>query len=432
MNTWLKPTQWRMRLRQWRTFSAILRDLRAQPSTPMPAKALPIKNLLLLPSDPVTLIGARGDQAMMQAVVDELRGYRPDLKVTVATASDDVEETARSLGYEPLRIPSVRSPIRWLVNEARKRGVDATVLLGADMMDGHYSPVFTARSLTMADALARHGVRTIVLGFSFNDRPAPVLRPVFDSLSPATHLNVRDPISQRRFRSFTNARTTLVADAAFMLRPDDLSQRVSEVDTWALAQRQAGFHVLAFNVHPGLVDAQGPAGATQLIKRCADALESAAGRHKVRWLLLPHDYRDQVGDNLCLGPIAQELRARGVPVRHADVPLSASELKAIAGRLDGVITGRMHLAIATLGQAVPVACVTYQGKFEGLLTHFGLPDKLMLSPTEALVEGKLEGLIERFVEDLPASRERISAALPAVLEAARLNLKTLRPALPQA
>lgn len=40
--------------------------------------------------------------------------------------------------------------------------------------------------------------------------------------------------------------------------------------------------------------------------------------------------------------------------------------------LDAVVTGRMHLAIACLGQSVPAACISYQDKVEGLYQLLGL------------------------------------------------------------
>lgn len=429
---WSSLARWREQWRQWRLLRAISRDMRtpASPYLSRAAGAAPIGKLLILPSDPMTLVGARGDQAMMQAVVGELRALQPSLGVVVLTGSAVADAAAREMGFEPLRAPVGAWRLQWLVGQARDRGIDGVVLLGADMMDGHYSPVFTARALGMVDMLARNGVRTVVLGFSFNDQPAVALKPLFDQLSPQTHLNVRDPISQQRLHAFTRARATLVADAAFMLRPDDASPRVAQIDAWARAQRTAKYRALGFNIHPGLVAGLGPDAVALLVRRCADALSASGDRHGLRWLLLPHDYRASGGDDQCLLPIAHALRQRGVDCLHPDQALSAAELKAVAGRLDGVITGRMHLAIATLGQAVPVACVTYQGKFEGLLSHFSLPADLLLSPEQALAEGSLEALIDRFVESLPDSRARIASALPMVLEASRRNLLPLRPESP--
>lgn len=415
--------QW---LRQWRALREITRDISRQPAPRAAWGNGPIQRLLVLPPDPMTLVGARGDQAMLVGVVDELRDDNPSMSVIVGTVSAEADQAARDMGYTPLRIPPERSPTRWLNEQARRLGVDGAALLGADMMDGHYSPVFTARSLNMIDALARDGVRTTVVGFSFNETPSPVLREVFDGLSSATHLNVRDPVSHDRLSGFTRTPSTLVADAAFLLRADDHSPRVEALRARVQELQAAGHPVLGYNAHPNLVKSIGPGSVERLIARSVDAMAAATQAHGVRWVLLPHDYRVRRRDDICLSPIAQGLAVRGIECIHPDVPLSAAEIKGVVGSLDGVVSGRMHLAIATLGRAVPIACIQYQGKFEGLLNHFELSKSLMRSPTEALVEGELEGMIEHLVTHLPENRERIRRALPAVLAAARRNLEPLR------
>ena len=118
-----------------------------------------------------------------------------------------------------------------------------------------------------------------------------------------------------------------------------------------------------------------------LIDATASALLAVARRHRVSWLLLPHDFRGERGDNAALAPLAQRVGATlGERVLHAGEPLSAAQLKAMAGVTDGIVTGRMHLAIAALGRGVPVAALTYQDKFQGLWTHFDLPLDLLLAP----------------------------------------------------
>lgn len=421
----MNVSSFRERLRQWRALREITRDMGRQPNPPAMRSRGPVERLLVLPPDPVTLIGARGDQAMLQGLVDELREDNPRLGVIVATGSEEADAAARHMGYRPLRLPPIRSPMNWLVDQAKALHVDGAVLLGADMMDGYYSPVFTARSLGMVDALARQGIRTAVIGFSFNERPSPALKDVYDALSSQTHLHVRDPVSHRRLQAFTRKSSTLVADAAFLLKPDDRSPQVAAVHRWTRSQRQAGHLVLGYNVHPALVKASGEQAVQRLVDRSVEAMVTASRKHGIRWVLVPHDYRARRSDDLCLNPISEGLGAAGVPCCHPDAPLSAAEIKAIVGSLDAVVTGRMHLAIATLGQSVPVACIRYQGKFEGLLNHFALPPDLMRSPDEALNEGELESMIEWLVGHLPATRDSIASALPSVLKAARLNLAPL-------
>jgi polysaccharide pyruvyl transferase WcaK-like protein len=101
------------------------------------------------------------------------------------------------------------------------------------------------------------------------------------------------------------------------------------------------------------------------------------------------------------------------------------QLKAIAGLADGVLTGRMHLAIASLGMGVPVVALTYQGKFEGLFRHFDLPSWLLLSPAQTLRPGLLEQTLERFIDELPSLRTSVAAHWPTVLAASQRNLANL-------
>jgi polysaccharide pyruvyl transferase WcaK-like protein len=95
-------------------------------------------------------------------------------------------------------------------------------------------------------------------------------------------------------------------------------------------------------------------------------------------------------------------------------------MKYVAGEMDAVLTGRMHLAIAALGCGVPVACITYQGKFEGLFEHFDLPP-LMLDPvrvSETSLTNLLLDLIERRLE----LRDHVHDRLDRVISLSQANL----------
>ena len=139
-------------------------------------------------------------------------------------------------------------------------------------------------------------------------------------------------------------------------------------------------------------------------------------------LLMPHDRRPgMTGDMQVLTDLHQALAGRFAERMHM-LPdtLDAWELKALAGLVDLVLTGRMHLAIAALGIGTPALCIVYQGKFEGLMTHFGL-NGLTVTPGEVIAErcdGQLAAMTDRRT-DLSA---RIQARLPAILDLSRRNL----------
>jgi len=165
-----------------------------------------------------------------------------------------------------------------------------------------------------------------------------------------------------------------------------------------------------------------------LIATFSSAVETVSARHRVSWLLLAHDFRGKGADAHCLQGIAERVGpSLAGRVLYPTNRFTAAQLKGIAATADGVVTGRMHLAIAALGSGVPVACLTYQDKFQGLLQHFRLPNWLMTTPQAAVESEALVQMIEKFIEHLDPLADQIRGALPAVLRMAEANLTPLLP-----
>ncbi|MGH8618829.1 MAG: polysaccharide pyruvyl transferase family protein [Burkholderiales bacterium] len=416
-------------VRVWLAVKRLIRQWRelAQDNISKESAGL-IKRLIILPTDPFTLVGSKGDEAMIQGVVQRLTSFEPTLRVGMVTASTEASGIALRMGFEPLPIWSEPWVLGKFVSELSEFSPDALVVIGADVMDGYYSPNTALRLLASADILARRGVRATITGFSFNRTPSPHLKPVFDNAFAALRINIRDSPSLERFQRFSRTAATLVADVAFMLQPDARSPKVAALSEWIAGRRSAGDAILGFNIHPMLVRDGSPSQVRLLVDAATCALRQISQDHRVSVVLLSHDERGAVGDDVCLGPLYE--------VIHGDMPerlvyprasLSAGELKAAAGLMDGVFTGRMHLAIASLGMGVPVAALTYQDKFQGLFDHFGLPSSLLLTPEQAIKPGQLDATLKVFVSDLPQLRRTVAEALPSVLRAAERNFAGLVP-----
>lgn len=380
----------------------------------------PVRRLVILPADTHSLVGSRGDEAMMRAVVARLAARAGDLRVAVMSDSTDAAD------YEVL--PVWRKP--WRLSRVRagllEFGADTLIVVGADVMDGYYSPTLSMRMLAVADMAAHMGLRTRILGFSFNAAPSRRLQPMFDRLSPKLSVNLRDPVSLERFNTFCRAPARLVADAAFMLVPDQQSPRVAAVAAWVAQRRAAGDRVIAFNLHPLLIRPADPAKLQILIDSACAALAALLRRYDLSVLLLPHDDRGKIGDDVCLLPVYRRLRDEfDARLHHPPEQMAAAELKAAAGLMDGTVTGRMHLAIASLGMGVPVAAVTYQDKFNGLFAHFDLPASLLMSAEDAAHPDRLLAMMTAFVDRLEPLAAQVRAALPEVLAASERNLEGL-------
>jgi polysaccharide pyruvyl transferase WcaK-like protein len=412
----------RGRFRVLRQIRAMQRTVFAHP--PVAAACRPLRRLLIVPSDPWTLVGAKGDEAMMQSVVQRLRQASAELEVGVITAEPEAEQAARAMGFTPLPAWSVSMADG--VRQVEAFGADSMVVVGADVMDGYYSPVTTARMLLTAEAASRFGARVSLLGFSFNASPDGQLKPLFDGLDKSIAVNVRDRISRERFQRFTGRTSRLVADSAFMLQPDLSAASVLKLAQWADGRRAQGDAVIAFNMHPMLIRGATPAQVQALVDSAVIALRQLCQRRAVSVLLLSHDYRGKDGDDVCFRPIASALAVElGSKLMYPTEAFSAAQLKAIAGCTDGVVTGRMHLAIASLGMERPVAALTYQDKFQGLFAHFEYPERFLLSPAGASDPVQLAALMEDFVDQLAVLAAQVRRFLPAAIEASSLNLDVL-------
>jgi polysaccharide pyruvyl transferase WcaK-like protein len=412
LRQWKVADSWRRLHRDWDQASAniVVRDV---PAT--------TRSLLIFPSDPRGITGAVGDDAMLTAAVEHFRAANPDLQVSVLCIEGRPEEIVRSKGFTPVVIPEFgRFPVA-MADLLKSREYDALVAVGADVMDGYYSVEYSTQLLIAADLAARSGMRALFLGFSFNESAAPELEACFARLDPRVTLNLRDRISLARIERFAPVHARLVADSAFTLRPGEVD---AETSHWIETEKAAGRQVIGINLHPMLIRHADAKQIGHLVSQMASAIEVASAKAAFSWLLVPHDYRDDTGDGdgICLRPLFDELRAMpGVRSRYFQGTHRAATLKALAGRLDGVVTGRMHLAIASLGMGVPVLCLTYQDKFEGLYNHFDLPREHLLPPKIFDTEGALEDAMLRFLSALPDLRRTVAQEQPRVAELAQTN-----------
>lgn len=377
----------------------------------------PAEHVLLLPSDPNDVIGAVGDDAMITAIVGHFRARNPRARFTILCNEQFAAETVRRMGHATLAMPEkyvFPDAIRAIVETGR---YDAFVGMGADVLDGHYGIEIAQKLLIAADVAARAGLPATLTGFSFAERADPALARYFGRLSPRVALNLRDAVSLGRLRAFARARPRLVADVAFTLQPAEPDPAAFE---WVERQRSSGRQVIGFNLHPMLFPAGDAVALDRAVGEAAKAIGGAGDGFA--WLLLPHDYRGEgMGDDGFLRPLAAALQGAASPVRYLEGQHPAASLKALAGHLDSVVTGRMHLAIAALGMGTPVLCAAYQDKFAGLLRHFALPEHLLANAATFAKPGAFGALLGAFLALLPDLREQVAERLPEVLALAEEN-----------
>lgn len=363
-------------------------------------------------------VGSLGDEAMITAAGHEFRrrgvahltlvSYGPGAPWPAIEPFDDVLDFDRRYARDFWSTCE-----EWL-----DACVEAThvMILGADVMDGHYNPNECVRRCVYARIAAGAGLWTTIAGFSFNDHPHRWCVASLKALPPAVHVVARDPLSRQRLEAAIGRPVIGGADLAFLLAPTTASPLLETWRPWFAAERAAGRLLVGVNANL-LVTSDGGGDRTgeALAGYYADGLAEFHAEHgPLSLALLPHDARKMQGrvDDLSLleaiaARLPEDLAAH---TRILTETASAAELKALAGAVDLVVSGRMHLAIGALGMGVPAGGVVYQGKFEGLYQHFDLSG-LCLAP-DALASG---GRLAPFLAGLSDRRADLGHAIAARL-----------------
>lgn len=375
-----------------------------------------LKVLVLTPAEPFG--GSLGDEAMLRAVLNQLRQFGATQICLVAAASKQPKDLESGLQAVSLW-QGWLSPWRF-AREVRK--FDYFYCMGADVMDGYYSPLESCQRILYLDLAARSGVKAVALGFSFNSSPDPRVIRLLRQLPSSVRLNARDPISAERLKSVLNRSVEVVADLAFMLDPSQLNFGLRGINDFLVHQHDRGRTVIGINVHKLLVHRQDPEAQSRLISAVATAMERLSNDFPTAFVLIAHDFRGDDNDGALLKRIHDDLPTQLQECTLLiDGVMTAGEIKTLCAELDLVVTGRMHLAIAALGQGVPIAGISYQAKFEGLLMHFGMDETLLLTPDQAQDPMVLSNFIAAMVKRHLDLRLQVREHLPRVKRLSQLN-----------
>lgn len=407
-----------LRVRLWRQLTP-----RLVPSEPSPETA---HGYLIIASDPWEVVGSRGDDAMLSTIIRQIRQADAQARIGVVAADRTLSPLVAELGMAPERIWNQHGYDAYI---ARLKDYGTVYMVGADVMDGHYSEAEGVRFWALCDIAARMGRRVNVIGCSFSDSIAPRVRQVIAGLSPRLTVFARERFSKIKFDRVSNIEAQLVADSAFLLPPETTAIDQPMVDDWSARQREAGRFICGLNVHPMIFPGYDMARVQALNVRLADLLPRLAERFPVSFLLVPHDFREGAqGDNAALAPLYEMLRPTlNDRVCFARSEARASELKSLVARADLLVTGRMHLGVGALSMGVPIWGLSPQDKFAGLLEHFGLAD-LRITPNAAEDAEALERFFISAFESWREVGEQVRGRLPEVKKKSMLNFHGLQAA----
>lgn len=364
---------------------------------------------------PAAAPGGIGDDAMVGGAIAALRMQRAGEPVSVLVPRKHPSSFRFDPLVEHLHIFSGWTPP--IVEASKLLNYQRLFVLGADILDGAYNLPDALKRVRLASLCAAQGMDARIIGFSLNDNPHPEMLAEFRRRNNV-RLYLRDPLSYERATRFIGGDVHLSADVAFLLEPKAGEYSLA-VEAFAWAEKTKGNSIYGLNIHD-LLGRFSPSGTFEyLISSIAQLIET----HKdCSFVMVPHDYRPGVDDRVPLRRIYEQLKpADRERVLFLNAPIRAAEIKQLCNSLDGVLTGRMHLAIAALGTGVPVMGIVYQGKFEGTLSYFDLDRDCTLTPIQAADADVLNRRFNVWRQAAADLTQRVKQHLPHVKSLALSN-----------
>ena len=346
--------------------------------------------------------GNAGDDAILEAILQEMRSIDPDMPITVLTK----DPKATRLTYR------VRTVGRMDVGTWKKAMRHAGLYIngGGSLIQD----VTSRRSLWFylhnIQAAHKAGCKVQMYGCGIG----PVLREQHRKLA-ASVLNasvdvitLREPDSLKELQSMgvTRPEVLLTADPALTL-PAASDDEIDSVLLRAGIPPHGKYLCFALRNWKGFED------KAPLFAQAAKYAYETYGLTPVFAAVEKH-----------LDPVAGRLAAAGLDIPHyfLDDAGSAGTIIGALSRMQAVVSMRLHALIFAAGQGIPLAGVVYAPKVFSFLRYIGQENFLDL---DALTADALKAMIDRMVSS-PISPEEQAAAVQKLRQIEQVNVDTAR------
>ena len=346
--------------------------------------------------------GNAGDDAILEAILQEMRSIDPDMPITVLTK----DPKATRLTYR------VRTAGRMDVGTWKKAMRHAGLYIngGGSLIQD----VTSRRSLWFylhnIQAAHKAGCKVQMYGCGIG----PVLREQHRKLAAGVLnasvdvITLREPDSLKELQSMgvTKPEILLTADPALTL-PAASEDEIDSVLLRAGIPPHGKYLCFALRNWKGFED------KAPLFAQAAKYAYETYGLTPVFAAVEKH-----------LDPVAGRLAAAGLDIPHyfLDDAGSAGTIIGALSRMQAVVSMRLHALIFAAGQGIPLAGVVYDPKVSAFLRYIGQENFLDL---DALTADALKAMIDRMVSS-PISPEEQAAAVQKLRQIEQVNVDTAR------
>jgi polysaccharide pyruvyl transferase WcaK-like protein len=367
-----------------------------------------VKRVLILAGD---TDGNVGDRAIVLATCQELRRQHGDVRISLVSGDPDHDKSY--FAAETIRRGAAGIP---KLLEAAWRS-DLILCGGGGLFQDDTSLVkmpYWALRLLLVRCVARE-----VVGYSIGVGPLQwrssrlAARTAFACMRT---VSVRDELARKTAQQLTTRDVCLVPDPALMLAPAEDAEASSllasagvpsdgspligvSVRRWFHHRPTLIPHKYAVKYH--LRRVPGGRRHEQMIGLLATVLDRLVDIRNARIVFMPtYAVPHEADDEVCQAVMERMESDRKTLIRIRDPRL----YKAVAGRMQAMLCGRMHPAILAAAMGTPIVGFSYNQKFQGFFNLLDMDDRVI--GVEDFVAGaKVAPLVELLLESLSQSTE---------------------------
>lgn len=383
-----------------------------------------------------------GDEAILECIVGMVREICPAATITVST--DDPETTAEKLGVETVQLFGFAAPFSQTLMEEYLAAADIFVWAGATGLSD-----YPEIPLAMLESAHRAGTKTVVWGVGMNNKLNPFMyrlqpgkrRALLRVLSLLTFRRI-DFVRQVEQKLETRIRCRIVeqlnaADLVVLRDPETLAavqacgavpNAIIGADSAELLEAEAWENIQLSAEEKKILESDARkvglciSAQRQLVheQELVDFLDRLA-EHRYRIVFLPMNH-------ITDAELMNNLRDRMKYCDHSVViegRREPREILAIAGRLDLVISSRLHLLILASVVHVPIIGISRGSKVDNFLAPFG---QISAGTVDQCDFDHMQSELDRLI-DSRAEFEEVSTAVREMLlqrlDAAKARLARL-------
>lgn len=246
------------------------------------------------------------------------------------------------------------------------KSCDAVLMTGGDVISLEYSLGSLFLWSTIADSAIKQGVPAVLWAASVGPFSGDriVERYMVEHLRHYSAITVRETETLEYLKSLGIDNVTLVADPAFVLKPEPFDMR----NIWP-EERNSG--VLGFNVSPLIAKfRKSPEDAERLEQEVVGFIQDVLNNTDLSVLLVPHvdplDGSEKNSDSRYMARLSSRVEEHKGRLSMSPPTLNAPQIKYLLSQCRYFIGARTHATIGALSTEVPTISIAYSIKAKGL------------------------------------------------------------------